>query len=357
MDANKIPKMNLDRDYMLTQPYNPTHNANTMTKVSVIVPVYGVEKYIEKCARSLFEQTMKEGVEFIFVDDCTPDNSISVLKNVLSEYPNRINQSKIIRHKTNRGLAASRNTGFSHAIGTYILNVDSDDWLESNTLQLLYDKGIKTNSDVVVCNFIAIFKDKAKTYEQRIPESPMEFFIKMLRGEIKYSAWNKLIRKTLLIDNRIQWIDGLNMGEDMSVIPRVVFHANKISHIQLPLYNYNQLNEDSYTHIWGKKAIENVVLANKIIIDFIEKQGLSEELSEHIKLFKQNNTYEIISHSPLREFKQNILLIEKPQIKNILKASYPSYVKVAYSLYVLNLPSLGKSVLNIVKTIKKIIGY
>ncbi|MBO5667722.1 MAG: glycosyltransferase family 2 protein, partial [Lentisphaeria bacterium] len=88
-------------------------------KVSVCIPVYGVEKYIERCARSLFEQTMRDGIEFIFVNDCTPDKSIEILEQILSEYPHRQEQTKIIHHKQNGGLVAARNTGLAHASGEY----------------------------------------------------------------------------------------------------------------------------------------------------------------------------------------------------------------------------------------------
>ena len=87
-----------------------------MYQISIIIPIYKTEKYIERCAISLFEQTLKS-IEYIFVNDCTPDNSIQILKNVLKRYPNRISDTKIINHEFNRGLAAARNTGRSIAQG------------------------------------------------------------------------------------------------------------------------------------------------------------------------------------------------------------------------------------------------
>ena len=91
-----------------------------MIKVSVCVPVYGVEKYIERCARSLFEQTMKEGIEFIFVDDCTPDRSMEILERVREEYPERTRQVKIVRHPENQGLTGARNTALKEAEGEFL---------------------------------------------------------------------------------------------------------------------------------------------------------------------------------------------------------------------------------------------
>ena len=99
-----------------------------MPKVSVIVPVYGVEKYIERCARSLFEQTLDD-MEFIFVDDCTKDESIEVLKRVIDLYPVRKDQVKIIHHAVNKGLSRARETGVNAATGDYIGHCDSDDWV------------------------------------------------------------------------------------------------------------------------------------------------------------------------------------------------------------------------------------
>ena len=91
-----------------------------MYLVSILVPVYGVEKYIERCARSLFEQTY-ENLEYIFVDDCTPDKSIEILKRVIEDYPNRKNQVRIIHHEHNRGLAAARNTALDAATSEFYL--------------------------------------------------------------------------------------------------------------------------------------------------------------------------------------------------------------------------------------------
>ena len=121
-----------------------------MPEVSVCIPVYGVEKYIERCARSLFEQTMTDGIEFIFVNDCTTDKSIEILERILAEYPGRQAQTKIIHHATNKGLVAARNTGLAHATGDYIIHCDSDDWVDLNFYESLYKKAVETGADVVV---------------------------------------------------------------------------------------------------------------------------------------------------------------------------------------------------------------
>ena len=108
---------------------------NMCTKVSVVIPVYNVEKYIERCARSLFEQTL-DSIEYIFVDDCSPDNSIAVMENVLAEYPHRKEQIKIIRHEVNQGPYAARRHALQAATGDYVISCDADDWVDYD----LYEK-------------------------------------------------------------------------------------------------------------------------------------------------------------------------------------------------------------------------
>lgn len=104
-------------------------------KVSIIVPIYGVEKYIERCARSLFEQSFKD-IEYIFVNDCTTDASMSILASVIRDYPGY--NIHIINKKTNEGLPQARKTGVIASTGEYIMHVDSDDWLEPKAIEKLY---------------------------------------------------------------------------------------------------------------------------------------------------------------------------------------------------------------------------
>lgn len=126
--------------------------------VSVIVPIYGVEPYIEKCARSLFEQSL-ENMEFIFVNDCTPDKSVEILRQVIEDYPRRYLQIQIIEHEENRGLAMARNSGLLIAKGEYIIHCDSDDWVELDMYEEMYEKALekmRISSFVIIMQNILI---------------------------------------------------------------------------------------------------------------------------------------------------------------------------------------------------------
>ena len=145
--------------------------------VSVIVPIYGVEPYIEKCARSLFEQSL-ENMEFIFVNDCTPDKSVEILRQVIEDYPRRYLQIQIIEHEENRGLAMARNSGLLIAKGEYIIHCDSDDWVELDMYEEMYEKALEKNADIVICDYYAEYSNKRIYHIQREPREKEEYFDK-----------------------------------------------------------------------------------------------------------------------------------------------------------------------------------
>lgn len=128
-------------------------------KISIIIPVYNAEKHIEKCARSLFEQTLFS-VEYIFVDDCSSDNSVDVVKTVLNDYPERKEQCVFLCLDKNSGPATARNKGLEEAKGDYIYFCDADDWLDSSMLEEMLSLAEKEKADIVICDFCVVYHDK-----------------------------------------------------------------------------------------------------------------------------------------------------------------------------------------------------
>ena len=126
-------------------------------KISVLIPVYNVEKYVKRCLSSVLNQTMQEGVEVIIVNDCTPDHSIEVIFETLRAYSGNEKGEKmlvrVVNHDTNRGQAAVRNTAMNYATGDYVIHVDSDDWIEPDMLEEMYRKAISTDADVVISDY------------------------------------------------------------------------------------------------------------------------------------------------------------------------------------------------------------
>ena len=141
--------------------------------VSICVPVYGVEQYIGKCCHSLFGQTYAS-IEYVFVDDCTPDGSISVINKVLEDYPQRKPFVKIVRHERNKGLSGARNTAISASTGQYILHVDSDDYLDLDVVERLVDRALTAEADVVLYDMRYVYPDKQITVHQHVPDNKVE---------------------------------------------------------------------------------------------------------------------------------------------------------------------------------------
>ncbi|WP_082695228.1 glycosyltransferase family 2 protein [Elizabethkingia ursingii] len=257
--------------------------------VSVIIPVFNVERFIERCCINLFEQTL-QSVEFIFVDDSSPDNSIAIVNRVLEEYPARKNDVQIIQHDINKGLPSARNTGLKIASGEYIFHCDSDDWLEKDALFLLFEKALSEKADAVWCDWYLSFKSNER-YMSQSPNnqhtfSGKEAVILMLGGKVRYNVWNKLVKRKLYVDNNIEFPDGYGMGEDMTMI-KIFALADKVSYLQKALYHYVQLNEEAFTKKTTEHHLQQIRYNVNNIVTFLYKK-YNDDLDEAIQFFKLN---------------------------------------------------------------------
>lgn len=237
-----------------------------MPKVSIVIPVYGVETYIARCARSLFEQTLDD-LEYLFVNDCTKDRSIEVLQSVLDEYPSRKPQVKIITHEKNGGQAAARTTGMKAATGEYIIHCDSDDWVDRRMYEMLYIKAKESDADVVVCNYYRVLKNAESKSQLVNYGHPHEWLRKMHSSWI---CWNKLVKLKIIKEHNIYPIEGLNISEDKYIMSQVFYYSDNLELEETPLYYYDKTREDSIVHK-SRSSIE--ILRNreeclKKIIDF-----------------------------------------------------------------------------------------
>lgn len=228
--------------------------------ISVLIPVYNVEDYIEKCAESLFNNTIAEKCEFIFTNDCTTDTSMKVLNSVIEKYPKLKNNIVLLHHDKNMGLGTTRNTGFDATNGKYIICVDSDDWVETNYLEELLTLAEKDDLDFIGCD---AFFEKEETNETKIRHYPLDSdpkkcLIDIYDYKVGDYLWIKMMKKEFLIKNNIRWADGINIHEDLLLDTKVLSKNPKIGYINKPLYHY-LLRKGSYMHTLytEKKADEN----------------------------------------------------------------------------------------------------
>ncbi|MBQ9291817.1 MAG: glycosyltransferase family 2 protein [Campylobacter sp.] len=267
--------------------------------VSIIIPVYNVEKYIVKCATTLFEQDF-DSIEYIFVNDCTPDNSMQVLQSVIEKYPNRKDDIKIINKPQNEGLGQARKTGFESATGEYILHIDSDDWVELDMVSSLYKKAKEDDVDIVVCDFYKAYADKKIHVGYKLPNSKFELMNSFVykAGYMNY-FWNKLVKKDLY---KIEYFlpKRVTITEDLFVMFKLFFDAKKISQINKPLYYYNQTNMSSIMQNYNLSYIDDKIFVTNSLIEFLEKNNAEKEYINLINFYKLYAKLPLISYPHIR---------------------------------------------------------
>lgn len=199
-------------------------------KLSIIVPVYGVEKYIDKCLNSLVKQSLKK-IEIIVVNDGTKDNSQKIIDKYVKKYPDKI-KSYI---KENGGQGSARNYGLKKATGEYIGYVDSDDFVEKDMYKKLYNKAKENNYDIVVCGNYNVSED----YQNK----NIDAFINNYNTDLeniffgKMAVWNKIYKRDILIKNKLEFKEKV-WYEDLAFTLKAIMNSNTFAFIDEPLYDY-----------------------------------------------------------------------------------------------------------------------
>ena len=229
--------------------------------VSILIPVYHVEAYIERCARSAFEQTY-QNLEFIFVDDASPDSSVDVLQQVIAAYPKRHDSIKILYHDRNKGLASVRNTAVDACHGEFLIHVDSDDWLEPEAVELLVYRQQETDADIVYTRGNYLENHGSVKIDCRGWSTDRETLLtNLLKDEATMCIWSKLIRKSLYTEHHIRCDERGSYYEDYQALSQLVYYAKSIARLDAYIYHYDRANPHSIV----SNALNNVE---------IQQQGL-----------------------------------------------------------------------------------
>jgi len=246
-----------------------------MKKVSIIVPVYNVEKYIDKCLDSLVNQTL-EDIEIIVVNDGTKDKSQVIIDDYARKYPGKV-YSYI---KKNGGLSSARNYGLQKATGEYVGFVDSDDYVEYDMYEKMYDRAVTTKSDIVCCQMTY----KYNTYAEKKKFIHPEYFGKSIKEEprilveAKSYAVNKIYKKKLW--NNFEFPN--QHYEDSAIIYNVMYGANKVEYVDIPLYNYIKERPEAITSDVSSKIFDIFKSCNSIL-SFYKKQKSYDEIKNVIE--------------------------------------------------------------------------
>lgn len=221
-------------------------------KISIIVPVYNVENYIQDCINSILKQDLKE-IELILVNDGSTDNS----GYICDEFSKKDRRIKVI-HKENGGQSSARNRGIEVAEGDFIGFVDSDDWIEKEMYETLYAKAMESEADIVACNISQYTKDSSShLYWHDIKEQSYDKASAMkelyLNERLTFSPCNKIYKKELFVDIRFK--EGYIL-EDMEFAYRIMHLADKVYYIGKPLYNYRYNESSTMRKTFTKKRLD-----------------------------------------------------------------------------------------------------
>lgn len=309
-----------------------------MPAVSIIIPIYGVEQYIEKCARSLFEQTL-EDIEYIFVDDCTKDKSIEILQQVIEDYPNRKHQTKIIHHETNRGLPQARKTGIENSTGEYIAHCDSDDWVDKDMYYTLYHKAESDNCDAVVCDLYKT-QEQTSNYIHYFPQKQLtkDSLLSNIFSNTCSHYFVTILYQRQLINNPIHYPTA-NLFEDLVFTTQILYYAKKIGYVQKPLYHYIlRPTSMSYSQTLEQKR-KNLIPMKKnidVILSFLKENNIDEKYEKIIKFFHNLNYQTLIR---TRQQKQQYAGYNYADTSGgvLLKKEYNILLKIRYLLVRLKL--------------------
>ena len=241
-----------------------------MPKVSVIVPFYNVEGYIEKCLETLVSQTL-EDIEIILVNDGSKDNSIEIVNKFLKMYPEKL----VYLEKENGGLSDARNYAINYAKGEYIAFLDSDDYIEKDMYEEMYELAKKENSDMVECNFYWEYPNKIKedigvTYNGK----------NEMLEKIRVVAWNKLIKREILKQSKVIFPKGYRY-EDVEFTYKLIPYIETVSFLKKPCVHYIQRqNSISNSQNERTKEIFDVL---EHVIEYYKEKGIYEKYKEELE--------------------------------------------------------------------------
>lgn len=241
-----------------------------MPKVSVIVPVYNTEKYLEKCLMSLAKQSLQD-IEIIVVNDGSTDGSQNIIESFIKKYPDKF----ILVNKKNGGLSDARNYGMQYAKGEFLSFVDSDDYIDDSCLEEMYKKAKENNLELIECDFIWEFPEKSKIDIGREYKTKEDYFI---FGRVL--ACNKLFKTDIIKQNDLKFPNGMRY-EDIEFFYKYISFIKKSGIVQKPFYHYVQ-RDSSIINVQNEKT-EDIFKVLQNVVDFYKERGLFETNFENLE--------------------------------------------------------------------------
>jgi len=278
-------------------------------KVSILVPFYKVENYVGRCVESLFTQTYKN-IEYVFVNDCTPDGSMEVINEKIDKY-GMTDKCKMIIHEQNQGISSSRNDCLDNMTGDYFLFIDSDDYIDRDMVELLVEAAVKENADISGCGYIEEYADHSVEHPQKYTNDHDEMMRAITLLTIKGVMWKLLVRSTIVTEHKdeVRFIPDRNMVDDYFFCCQIFYYAQRFAGVDRCMYHYIQYNPNNYSH----RTIYNI-------------NHQAEAIREAEKFYKEKGVYDIVSKELIqRKFisKLSLLLDKKCRDVKMWRSIFP----------------------------------
>lgn len=274
-----------------------------MIALSVIIPFFNAEQYLERCVVSLMEQTLTDGIEYIFVNDCSTDDSARLLEAVLARYPQRSSQVSICSTPHNSGPGAARTLGIQQARGAYITHCDSDDWVSPDAYQSIVNRIDETDSDLILSDFLV--EKNGSSYPVTYPDWTIS---KRLDCGLWWMLWSHTVKRSLLLKHQLTAIEGINFWEDMDLLMRVYHYAQSISYVHSPLYHYDCTNPQSLSKAAAGLSLFPSCL---LVIEHLSSFYRSQQVAPPARLLA------------LKQFARDLYLIKSPADWAAWRKLYP----------------------------------
>lgn len=313
-------------------------NKAVQPRVSVIVPVYRTEPYLERCCRSLFGQTLQE-VEYLFMLDGPSAEAESIIGRTLTDFPQRKEWVRIIGHEQNRGVSCCRQGGHDLARGQYLFHCDSDDWMEVEALEKLYAKAVAEGAELVFADYV-----------RHYPSSGREVVYSaeyVLRGGISTmdgTLCNKLISRELVQDNDLRFPEGINWGEDMVMSVLLQIFARKTAYLPQIFYHYC-MRSDSLTQALDTEKYMQLVSCPAYVERVLSQRGLAESHQMLLMQMKFEVKEYFLIHRAMRNVKKWQRIYPECHAYIWQYGSVPLYLKCVSALASHRLPILAWAML------------
>lgn len=289
-------------------------------QVSILVPIYKVEKHIEKMLDSIFCQTYPN-IDYVFVNDCSPDNSLQLLNDYVMRHDVANSKYRIINHLQNEGIAATRADCLAAANGDYVYFVDGDDWIETNTIEQMVLACNGGTIDIVGCDYYKDFESGAITYHhENYASSCIENMRLCINYDIATVLWKMLIKRDLFLKFRIVPI---NIGEDYIISIKLFHFAQNFVSINRAFYHYVQYNQNRLS-FQSKRSISDHIECVKEVERFCKAEGIyDDDICHRLSLRKFN----IKSNFVLNKY-----LLNKDAYDSVFPEANGTWRKMHYSV-------------------------